>query len=447
MDLNSSVVSLNSNIRLRREYFGGLVYDTINGNILEVDKNAFEFLNLVKGGALKIDDVIKCLVQNKVIKKVDKSIDKTLQELFNLNIIEKRDETSLTSFSISKKSNKTTNYKPWLSAPEVVHWAVTYSCNKDCPDCYTKRFSSIKNELDTQEALQLIDKIVQWNVFQVAIGGGEPFQRKDLSQLVHHAATQGLSVHITTGKLSINYNLLESISPYIKSLQLGLQSDDLVGKYSKESIKQIKNICITSQRLGITPGVNLFLSKSILGRLESLVKVLIDIGFKRIIFLRYKPSGSIKRWKKENPNQQEIKELYKRINSISKENPQLNIRVDCSLSFVQRYLSKELAKQFGIKGCVAANRILAIAPDGSVYPCSQLIHTNCYAGNLLKDNSEEIWNQSSILRKYRFFRTKKSFIHSWCGICKAKDNCGGCSVAQYTTSNICNIPACRRKGR
>lgn len=34
-------IQVNSEIRLREEYFGGLIYDHRNGNIVEVDKEAF----------------------------------------------------------------------------------------------------------------------------------------------------------------------------------------------------------------------------------------------------------------------------------------------------------------------------------------------------------------------------------------------------------------------
>ncbi len=84
-----------------------------------------------------------------------------------------------------------------LSAPETVHWAVTYRCQESCPDCYARRFSFIKDELDTHQALKLIDKIAHWGVFQLAIGGGEPFIREDLSHLVQYAANRELSVHIS----------------------------------------------------------------------------------------------------------------------------------------------------------------------------------------------------------------------------------------------------------
>lgn len=426
-NIDSAIVYLANNIRLRQESFGGLVYDMNNGNTVEVDRETFQFLNMVDNNPLKVNDVVKYLSQNKIIRRSDKCIDETLRELLELRIIEQSDELPISPVFKNKNLNEIT-HRPWLSAPETVHWAVTYRCSENCPDCYTHRFSFIKEELNTTDSLKLIDKIAKWNVFQLAIGGGEPFLRDDLLQIVRHAAIQGLSVHITTAKLQIDYGLLRSISPFIKNMQLGIRPWDLIGLDSIKSSKQIQELFNVSKELDITLGANIFLNRSTLEQLENLTKILIDIGFNRIIFLRYKPTNSIKRWREESPGREQLNELHKKLNNIIIKNPILNIRVDCALSFVQRYLPKKLVERFGIKGCVAASRILAIAPDGSVYPCSQLVHPNCYAGNLLESDPELLWNQSQALRKYRSFRVKKTFTHSWCGVCMAKDSCGGCRV-------------------
>ncbi len=216
---NLTTIRLASEIRLRREYFGALVYDTRNGNTLEVDKEAFQFLDLTENTTVRVDDLLRFLAQNKIIKHSNRSIGATLGKLFELNILEGSNEAP-SSPVLAEQSN--VSHKPWLSAPETVHWAVTQRCDENCPDCYTRRFSVMKTELNTHEALELIEKIAGWGVFQLAIGGGEPFARQDLSQLVHHAAALGLSVHITTGKSHIDPRILEGLSDSMKNLQLGL---------------------------------------------------------------------------------------------------------------------------------------------------------------------------------------------------------------------------------
>ena len=420
------IICLNSDIHLRQEYFGGLVYNTRDGTTLEVDKSAFQFLNLITDKSLKVEDMVTSLAKNNTLKGFDKSIDRTLQKLFELNIIKESNE--LPTSPIFKPQNSSKVSYPWLSAPETVHWAITYRCDQDCPDCYARRFFFTKDELDTSDALKLIDKIAGWNVFQLAIGGGEPFAREDLQELIQYAAAKGLSVHITTGKSYIPYHLLKSLAASLKILQIGVQTKNLIGPHSTKPVQQLKGLLDSIQSLGVTAGANLFLSSSVIEELENFIKVLVDIGFKRIILLRYKPPESIERWRAENPDPYQMRGLYERIDNILKENPGLNIRVDCSLSFVQRNLPMTRAAQSGIKGCVAANRILALAPDGSAYPCSQLVYPDCCCGNLLETEPEVLWNQSRIIRKYRFFRTKKTFTHSWCGVCLAKERCGGCRI-------------------
>ena len=65
---SSSNIRLVPEIRLRAEYFGGLVYDTRNGNLLEVDRGAFQLLNSIKNMTVKVDDLVKFLDRHKIVK-------------------------------------------------------------------------------------------------------------------------------------------------------------------------------------------------------------------------------------------------------------------------------------------------------------------------------------------------------------------------------------------
>jgi radical SAM protein with 4Fe4S-binding SPASM domain len=434
---SSSYIRLVPEIRLRAEYFGGLAYDTRNGNILEVDRGAFQLLNCIKARTVKIDDLVKFLDRHKIVKYSEKFLPATLEELFEFNIIERCGQRPSTPVLIGK--SKAGTY-PWLSAPETVHWAVTYQCSENCPDCYVRRFSFDNTELDNRDALKLIDKIADWGVFQLAIGGGEPFARRDLPQLVNHAADQGLSVHITTGKLYLEPQILESVAGSTKSLQIGIRPNELQGPDAKGSLKRIRNLVSAARKVDITPGANLILTKSTIQKLPGIVERIVNSGFNRIVLLRYKPPASIDRWKAENPGPDQMSQVHERIGRILRENPQLNLRVDCSLSFIQRYLPESMARRVGIKGCVAADRILALAPDGSAFPCSQLVHPSCHVGNLLQMEPQHMWDQSKVLRRYRFFRTKKSFAQSWCGICMSKNICGGCRV--FAEDGLGGDPGC-----
>lgn len=46
----------------------------------------------------------------------------------------------------------------------------------------------------------------------------------------------------------------------------------------------------------------------------------------------------------------------------------------------------------------------------------------------MKEDFSELIRSSKRLKKYRNFRNKGAFRSSICGICEAKENCGGCRV-------------------
>ena len=50
-----------------------------------------------------------------------------------------------------------------LSAPETVHWAITFRCLQDCPDCYARRYREQGfDELHTADALQVVETLSRY---------------------------------------------------------------------------------------------------------------------------------------------------------------------------------------------------------------------------------------------------------------------------------------------
>jgi hypothetical protein len=53
------------------------------------------------------------------------------------------------------------------------------------------------------------------------------------------------------------------------------------------------------------------------------------------------------------------------------------------------------------------------------------------AGNIIRDDPREVWDNSGIIKRYRYFRKGKALKESWCGCCTRKDTCGGCRVFSH----------------
>src|SRR5690606_7990490 len=77
---------------------------------------------------------------------------------------------------------------PRSARPPVIIWNLLRRCNLTCKHCYaTSADSPFRDELDTNEALRVIDDLHAAGVRVLILSGGEPLLRPDLFQLANHA--------------------------------------------------------------------------------------------------------------------------------------------------------------------------------------------------------------------------------------------------------------------
>ena len=419
--LKEGYLRLSDNVKLRKEYFGGLVFHKETGTTLEVDDEAYQLLCWLKQTGW--------VNANAFIHRKARAI---LPMLLSAEVVEMSNETKFShasnvyqpiynpDFSITQDSQDSV-----LSAPETVHLAVTYRCMSDCLDCYARGFASDR-ELDTDAMCGLIDDIASQGVFQLAIGGGEPLLRPDLGDIARHAADKGLVVHITTGQYQLESHNIEILQD-VKSLHIGIRSESLIMD-TENTVAQLRELAKYASQTNTFIGANIIITRFTINHLHKLVELLTSCGFQRLIFLRYKPIQDRTRWHNENPDKEALRRFEDDLIQIKSRYPRLAIRLDCGSAFLMKGVSRDIAIKAGIKGCVAGNGILSVSPDGSVYPCSQLVGEKYYAGNLTQNSLGIIWRKSDVLNRYRKVRQSASFISSVCGQCAFKDHCGGCRV-------------------
>lgn len=415
---------------MRLEHFGGLAFDTRSGMIVELDYEAMALLvHISNKGSVAEDEI-----NERFPEYASASV---LQDLLSLGIVTtgasvgKRTYTQLSS-KLPKREH--------LSAPETVHWAITYRCDQDCPDCYARphRYAD-HSELDTPSALELVDRLSEWGVLQLAIGGGEPLCRPDLAGICRHAQDSGLVVHVTTGYHQLPDNVVSDLAGAVNVIQIGIKHHRLLGDPEGETAR----LCDSVRRVqsaDIHIGANLMLSNTVIEHFGEILGYLADAGFHTITLLRYKPVDDTDRWLSENPQSQVWAGFQNLLCETRALYPGLQFRADCALSFLQRSLDPNVAEARGIRGCVAGNRILALTPETNAYPCSQLIRPELFAGNLLSDEVDDVWSCSESLSQCRAFRDCASFRTSRCGICAASAFCGGCRA--YASNLFGDDPGC-----
>lgn len=424
---------LAAGVRLRQENFGGIVFLKTNGTVIDIDREAFVLLGAIQDSGMIMREELLGYLSRAGINVFERRISKVLGQMAALGILEEcglktaEDHRSVSTTPVNNSLSARCLSRYRLCAPETVHWAVTLRCEADCPDCYAARYRNWSyRELDPAEALRVVDKIAEWGVLQLALGGGEPLLRPDICDIASRASGNSLVVHITTGFNELDCDTLKKLSGSIATMQFGIKHERLLAQPAAE-IGKLKRVVTALGESGIGTGANLILSNSLIRHFDRVIEYLVQCGFLKITLLRYKPPASEARWAIENPAKDALLEFETVLSRIVARYPDVFFRVDCALSFLQRRLDPREALFAGIRGCVAASRIVALSPDGSVFPCSQLIHPRCRLGDIMEDDCAELWNRAKT-QVYHSFRNRRSFRRSACGICRAQEQCGGCRV-------------------
>ena len=103
--------------------------------------------------------------------------------------------------------------KPGSTRAPVVIWNVLRRCNLTCKHCYsTSADIDFKGELDTAEALDVIDQLHAAGVKVLVLSGGEPLMRPDIFQLAERARQYGFYVALSTNGTLINESNIDQIA-------------------------------------------------------------------------------------------------------------------------------------------------------------------------------------------------------------------------------------------
>ena len=110
--------------------------------------------------------------------------------------------------------------------PMLATLLMTYRCNNACFMCRTREVSREFHErgveeLDTEGLKQLIDGFSELGIPALSLTGGEPLLRSDLPELVIHARSKGLLVHLNT-----NGTLVDEMMAH-RLLEAGVDSVNL----------------------------------------------------------------------------------------------------------------------------------------------------------------------------------------------------------------------------
>jgi len=258
---------------LREEAFGGIIFSTEDGTMVEVDSDAFRFLkqHLEEGREPSTDEEKAFLSSLKGEMVMESSERKA--------IANKSFDDSRYSFSV-------------LSAPTLVDFMITKKCFQNCPHCYANA-SEDGAHVRTDDIYRVIDEISELGVFQLALGGGEPTLHPDFTEILKYSHDKGVVPNLTTCGAHLDHKILTALKSYAGAVGLSLEGigDDFDAR-RKMGFKLFLEAIEKFRKYEIPTVLQITLSKENFGNLSLFVDFCLTVpDLYGVIFLAFKPVG------------------------------------------------------------------------------------------------------------------------------------------------------------
>jgi mycofactocin radical SAM maturase len=316
-----------------------------------------------------------------------------------------------------------------LRAPVNVTWEITLKCNLRCEHCLSDAGKPLDHELSTEECRALIDQWAELKVFQVNIGGGEPFIREDFIDLLSYAHDRGLVTCVSTNGLVVDDGLARHLSG-MRFLYLQVSLDGATAEVNdvirgKGTYKRIIEAIGCLSRQGVPFSINTVLTRLNFSQLEALRKIAKEYGADLRVS-RFRPSGRGKETKALlGPDKDQLEAFADWLNAHD--------LVRTGDSFF--CLTSDSRRGKGLDMCGAAKMTCCISPSGEVFPCAFLQEPSFLAGNIRKQGLKEIWDHAPVFHRLRRLDVKA------CGTCLRFEYCrGGCPAMAYHTYSDISMP-------
>jgi heme b synthase len=355
--------------------------------------------------------------------------------------------------SSDQNTNRHANKMQKESSLRLVAWETTRNCNLACIHCRASATSGpYSGELDTKEALRLLDQIAEVAKPIIILTGGEPLLRPDIYKIANYGTQKGLRMVMATNGTLLTPEITKKLADAgIQRISVSLdgatsESHDTFRKVdgafdgTLQGIKLIKDAGIEFQ-------INTTITKSNLNQIPQIQALADQLGAAAHHIFLLVPTG---RGKYIIDQEIDSAEYEATLNWFydQHESSSLQLKATCAPHYyrILRQRAKADGKSVSFqthgldavtRGCLGGIGFCFISHTGIVQPCGYL-DLNC--GDIRKASFADIWSKSDIFSSLRNFDNLKGK----CGHCEFKRVCGGCRARAYeaTGDYLAQEPLC-----
>lgn len=398
---------------VRKEYFGGLMYDKYADAYIPINKEFYETLKKIRD--LQDDTFL---------------LDKHRALLLREGIL----TPSGISYRIVEQKTIGSN----LSAPVRIHFCYTNECNMNCKHCFTKLQNLNSPEMTLSEKVEMLDQMEELGISEVLVGGGEPLYKKnEFLAFIDECNKRDINIKIFTNGLLLTPEMIKELAKkrikYISVSIDGTNEEEYAETRGVRALEQVINNVRTAKEkfsfpVAMSVTVNGYNYKNAQGYLEVAARANVD----RIKIRPTKPSGNVLINPEVYLSPEQYLDFLKDAQNIWNTHYKDKMKLDFSWGDTRiKYNSDSKALEvlnnpfpyLGF-GCFAGKGSMVIRANGDVSPCGFLPEgMQIYkSDNICKKTIKELWDHGR-----RFASLRELDGNEKCFACKYYDVCrGGC---------------------
>jgi pyrroloquinoline quinone biosynthesis protein E len=276
---------------------------------------------------------------------------------------------------------------------------LTYACPLHCPYCSNPiDMSGYGDELTTSEWLRVLDEARELGVLQLHLSGGEPLQRRDLTEITRHASELGLYTNLITSALGLSSRRAEELrAAGLDHVQISIQADEAARSDRIAGTPSFERKLMAARmvkKLDWPLTLNVVLHRHNVDRIDRILGLAEELGADRIELAHTQYYG----WARRNrdgllPGRAQLERAETVVRAAR---DRLRERMEI-IYVLPDYYSRYPKPCMGGWG----RRQLTVVPNGDVLPCPTAHEVPLPRASVREHPLAWIWAQSPVFQSFR----------------------------------------------